>query len=276
MNTKNCASASARRFENPNSLSPRQRIRGFTLIELLVVAAIIGILAALLLPVLVSAKEKSHRGRCIGNLKQMGLSSLMYANDYRDFLPSAAWDTGWGNYNPILFGSNLVTMATDLGFRTNTTTAAVASIWTCPKRPTLPAQAAGGTWALGYQYFGGVANWTYAGNRYTSASPIKSSTAKPGWMLASDVVLRFNGVWGDSAQPANSGFTSLPAHRRTNSQLPSGGNELFVDGSVRWVKAGNMYNLYSATGAGPRDFFFYQEDLGGLTPFAASLPKGPQ
>jgi type II secretory pathway pseudopilin PulG len=57
------------------------------LIELLLVIAIVAILAALLLPVLARAKDKSRATQCVGNLRQWGLAYRLYADDNGDYLP---------------------------------------------------------------------------------------------------------------------------------------------------------------------------------------------
>lgn len=62
---------------------------GFTLIELLVVIAIIAILASILFPVFAKAREKARETACKSNLRQLGLSIRMYADDWDGSMPIA-------------------------------------------------------------------------------------------------------------------------------------------------------------------------------------------
>ena len=269
----------------------KERRAGFTLIELLVVIAIIAILAGILLPVLTRAQEQGERRYCANNLRQIGMGMNIYAGDNNDYVISARSVDGDGSasvmdpYNQHAIndpaaqqGATVnLTLAITNGMATNGPT-----IWSCPEimpnavsynTTTTPPQ-----WEIGYEYLGGVYWWyntitgTSTSSDIQSCSPIRIVTSKPLWTLAADPV-----VYVPTAGWNDEGNGRVP-HQRPGTNHPDGGNQLAVDGSVRWVKWENlmMINTYNDTATSSGRFFYFYQDpnyLGklGQLPYAIKL-----
>src|SRR6187551_3779481 len=114
-------------------LSRHRQRRGFTLIELLVVIAIIAILAAILFPVFAQAREKARAATCLSNLKQVGMATRMYTQDYDEVLvPSylynstTTWKWWWDLLQPYVKNMDVFVCPSGFDFDQHSTERGVA------------------------------------------------------------------------------------------------------------------------------------------------------
>ncbi len=75
---------------------PNTRRHAFTLVELLVAVGVIGILAALLFPVVIKARSQARKTTCLSNLWQIGLALNLYEQDWGQYAPQGWNDNSQG------------------------------------------------------------------------------------------------------------------------------------------------------------------------------------
>jgi prepilin-type N-terminal cleavage/methylation domain-containing protein len=229
--------------------------RGFTLIELLVVIAIIAILASMLLPALMGAKERAKRTGCVNNLRQFLLATHMYANDHEQRLPSGASDSRTPNgivddSVPVLSGVIRTQMIQYAG---------TYKMLGCPNLGA-PFNTQEGWYeqgygfVIGYNYLGGHANtpWEVLAGGEAWFSPQKLSDISTNLGPTSPLITEMNDWspgYGRSVAPhgrngpvqAGGDFSNQNAEGKSSADLgATGGNIGAMDASVTWVKIKRM------------------------------------
>jgi prepilin-type N-terminal cleavage/methylation domain-containing protein/prepilin-type processing-associated H-X9-DG protein len=194
------------------------RRTGFTLIELLVVIAIIAILAAILFPVFARAREKARQASCMSNEKQIGLGFAMYAQDYDEKLTCCWIGDPWNNaaVGNYYWGDALQP------YIKNT------QLLTCPSRAVLMGSR---QLPLSYGINCGFMQFVAIGQ---IARPAEKIIVGDMWGAGGDPRVSPGNGW-DAGRAAGNGCSApITTHN-------DGGNFLFCDGHVKWMKSEIVY-----------------------------------
>lgn len=223
------------------------RRRAFTIIEMLVVVSIIALIIAILMPMLGNARETAQIATCLSNQQQIVNASTNCALDFdHEFIPARR------NSVQIALDTPQLELFISYDFPWER--------WFDPGRDYSATYepAYSDQLVLGYQYFGGITQWTTARGAFKTASPVAMEQAQPGYAMSACTIFKIDGEWGGGRETA---YKDMPSHSG-NEQRPTGGNQSFVDGSAYWIDFQDMTYNHTWNTGGSRKAYWYQDDLG--------------
>jgi prepilin-type N-terminal cleavage/methylation domain-containing protein len=225
----------------------------FTLIELLVVIAIIGVLAALLLPSLAGAKEKTRRVNCKNSERQFLLAVHLFGDDNEQRVPSGAANPPFGagdDHLPVISTATSNSLVQYLSNQQMVHCPSFAAYF--QKDAAFELEASGYGYVIGYNYHGGHTNTPWPAISGSTAQWISPQVLTDpsslvllsdmnDWSRADQRTFAPHGKSGPLLTGADASNRNSSAGTRTSSQLgAAGGNVGLLDGSVTWKRSDQM------------------------------------
>lgn len=224
--------------------SHARKTSGFTLIELLTVIAIIGILAAILIPTVGAVRKRALKSQCSSNLHQLGMAINLYVNDNKQKLPDGTLDNANLQWLSVTHRNTLMSygMTYEMFFCKGNPTYTENNMTDANRDKT------SGAHPIGYIYLPGA---TYSAidqyGRSIASKYKETRLSKVNYrLIAADI----NRKWTNS-------FAGGVNH--SDQDVPYGANHLYIDGSVKWFPASDFLSRVAMVGGGT-EYYFKTED----------------